>query len=551
MNKPIAHLPPVLGAVIIAVAAAVTLPVTTIAAQSSAPDSPAALPAAHHDPHVVQAAGQIAGQVAGQVLAATATVDINDGSFSPKALTVAAGTTVTWTNRGSDPHTVTGAAFDSGRVNARGTFSFTFAIAGTFSYVCSFHSEMTGTVVVTGGAAVSARPTPSTPPPSGVRPSPTAPPAAGGTTITMSDNSYSPASLTVAAGTTVTWVNRGTAMHSVTTNDALFHSGLLSPGQSFSYTFGTPGRYPYLCAIHPAMIGTIVVTGVAATPTASASAPPALPAPPPAAAPANAPAAPASASSTTIVIGENNFTPGLTTVVAGTTVVWVNHGLVKHTVTSSGPTPFDSGTLSTDGRFSVNFGQPGRYPYSCEFHAGMSGVIEVLGVRSAPSAGSAPDPVAAPTSAPPIVALVPSDGAHVLITDNAFDAPKIVVSAGTTVNWMNHGQAKHTVTFSTGPNSDLLAAGQAFARRFDVPGTYPYVCALHPGMTGTIEVTAAAAIPAPALVAASGGPIAATTDQKAPPAGPSAILILLAIVLGCAMAIGIGGFFAVRGLAAE
>jgi hypothetical protein len=70
-------------------------------------------------------------------------------------------------------------------------------------------------------------------------------------------------------------------------------------------------------------------------------------------------------------------------------------------------------------------------------------------------------------------------------------------------------------------------------------------------MTGTIEVTAAAAIPAPALVAASGGPIAATTDQKAPPAGPSAILILLAIVLGCAMAIGIGGFFAVRGLAAE
>jgi plastocyanin len=64
---------------------------------------------------------------------------------------VAVGTTVTWTNNDSAPHTVTqsgGGGFQSGAINQGGTFSFTFDTAGTFDYFCEFHPNMTGTITV-------------------------------------------------------------------------------------------------------------------------------------------------------------------------------------------------------------------------------------------------------------------------------------------------------------------------------------------------------------------------------------------------------------------
>jgi plastocyanin len=64
---------------------------------------------------------------------------------------VAVGTTVTWTNNDSAPHTVTqsgGGGFQSGSIDQGGTFSFTFEEAGTFEYFCEFHPNMTGTVTV-------------------------------------------------------------------------------------------------------------------------------------------------------------------------------------------------------------------------------------------------------------------------------------------------------------------------------------------------------------------------------------------------------------------
>lgn len=78
------------------------------------------------------------------------TVSIENFSFAPNASTVPAGTTVTWTNNDTVPHTVTSTdnAFNSGNINPGETFSFTFADAGTFTYVCSYHPNMTGSVVV-------------------------------------------------------------------------------------------------------------------------------------------------------------------------------------------------------------------------------------------------------------------------------------------------------------------------------------------------------------------------------------------------------------------
>jgi plastocyanin len=81
---------------------------------------------------------------------AAAEVKIDNFSFGPVALTVAAGTTVTWTNRDDIPHTVvsTDGAFKSKVLDTDEKFSYKFAKAGTFAYFCSIHPKMTGKVVV-------------------------------------------------------------------------------------------------------------------------------------------------------------------------------------------------------------------------------------------------------------------------------------------------------------------------------------------------------------------------------------------------------------------
>lgn len=70
---------------------------------------------------------------------------------------------------------------------------------------------------------------------------------------------YSPATLSVPAGSSVTWRNTGSQAHSVTSQDLLFDSRLLDDGKSWSYTFDTPGTYRYFCVPNPVMKGVVVV----------------------------------------------------------------------------------------------------------------------------------------------------------------------------------------------------------------------------------------------------------------------------------------------------
>lgn len=78
-------------------------------------------------------------------------VNIDGFAFAPATLMVAVGTTVTWTNRDEEPHTVAASdgSFHSPGMGTGATFSHTFTDAGTFDYVCSIHPMMRGTVVVT------------------------------------------------------------------------------------------------------------------------------------------------------------------------------------------------------------------------------------------------------------------------------------------------------------------------------------------------------------------------------------------------------------------
>lgn len=79
-----------------------------------------------------------------------AEVKIDNFSFGPETLTVAVGTTVTWTNRDDIPHTVvsTGGVFKSKVRDTDEKFSYAFAKAGTYPYYCSVHPKMTGKIVV-------------------------------------------------------------------------------------------------------------------------------------------------------------------------------------------------------------------------------------------------------------------------------------------------------------------------------------------------------------------------------------------------------------------
>ncbi len=77
-------------------------------------------------------------------------VSIKNFAFSVGSLTVASGTTVTWTNNDAATHTVTAddGSFDSGNIAQGATYSKTFTTAGTYNYHCSIHTSMTAKVIV-------------------------------------------------------------------------------------------------------------------------------------------------------------------------------------------------------------------------------------------------------------------------------------------------------------------------------------------------------------------------------------------------------------------
>jgi len=146
--------------------------------------------------------------------------------------------------------------------NVTAKYSFVAKYAGVFEFVCTYHAQigMIGYLTVLPNAAY------------GEKVSAGHSGASGGSTVTVSmvpgaggntsiGKAYTPDPLTVVVGvnSTVTWVNNDIAPHTVTANDASFDSGNVSPGQSFTFTFTTPGTYQYHCVYHPWMTGTVIV----------------------------------------------------------------------------------------------------------------------------------------------------------------------------------------------------------------------------------------------------------------------------------------------------
>jgi amicyanin len=78
--------------------------------------------------------------------------------------------------------------------------------------------------------------------------------------VEIRDQGFNARSVTVKAGTTVTWVNHDDDTHTVTSTVDAFRSPGLDPDETFSHTFTKPGTYEYYCTLHPLMTGKVVVT---------------------------------------------------------------------------------------------------------------------------------------------------------------------------------------------------------------------------------------------------------------------------------------------------
>ena len=479
----------------------------------------------------------------------SASVHLAGARFAPSSVTVAVGATVTWLNDDGAKHTVTAddASFDSGTLNSGASFVHTFMAAGTYAYGCDFHGNMRGTIIVT---AASGSPTPppatqppatsppatqppATQPPAGSPPA-TQPPAITNASVTIVNNQFSAATVTVDVGSTVTWANNDTVTHTITADDGSFASGLVKKATSWSKTFTTAGTFTYFCEIHPEMTGTVIAKA------ADGTAPPAAPTTTtPTTTPASGPTSPASAgasagaASGSIVINDSGFTPASFHVALGGTVTFANSGKAMHTVTATDGS-FDSDMIKAGGAWSHTFTTAGSFSYNCILHPNMKGTIVVGGGGSGGGSGSvgSANGTSQSSAASGQVESASSAGTassaeatikdvNIDVADNKFNPNPATVAQGATVTWKLVGAAAHTVTADDQSfNSGLLKPGETFQQTFNTLGSFTYACLVHPGMTGTIEVVPPEEAAAAAPVSPSGGDTAA---QQAAATGTATI----------------------------
>jgi plastocyanin len=167
--------------------------------------------------------------IAGTTEAATVTVVVN-GGLTPQALTVVVGTTVTWQMTDGDKHRIRSvtapAEFDSGGIDPGGSYSRTFGSAGTITYRDEEHKDSaaySGTDHRRHERPDRSARTTTTPPPA--TPGPTTP--AGPAQIRIANRAFTPASISVATGSTVIWTNNDKDTHTVTSRTGAFDSGNL------------------------------------------------------------------------------------------------------------------------------------------------------------------------------------------------------------------------------------------------------------------------------------------------------------------------------------
>jgi plastocyanin len=446
---------------------------------------------------------------------AGATVTTPNLAFAPSTVTIQAGQVVTWEFSGA-VHNVTwlpGPVPSGGDVLDQAVGSVvqrTFPVAGVYSYECTRHNNMTGTVVVQSGqaqlftsvavapatasllvggtVALVATPLDQSGVPMVGLPAPVyqtsnaavatvdaggvvtaqgagsanigvtittgatthgatstiivTAPVPGGVTVTTPNLSFAPATVSIAAGATVTWQFSGNT-HNVTFSGAQPPGGNIPDqpaGASQSRTFVSAGSYGYVCTRHSGMTGTIVVTGGGVA-----------------------------------VYSSLQVLPQSPSVVVGSTV------------------QVDATPLDQNGAVMAGLPAP-TYQSSNPLAATVSSTGLVTGVAAGSATITATLTSGATTHTGTAVVTVGTVAAATILTPGlTFNPDDVQIRPGETVVWQISGST-HNITFETiappGGNAGDAAPGTNVARTFTQAGDYKYFCSIHKnqGMNGKIRV---------------------------------------------------------------
>jgi plastocyanin len=324
-------------------------------------------------------------------------------------------------------------------------------------------------------------------------------------TVEMADMAFTPASVTITPGSTVTWTNNDTVPHIVSFGDQGPQSSeVIDPGATFSAIFEEPGSFSYVCTLHPGMSGVVEVNDIAAAAGSGSTAASSDGTPPTTtdiAAPtgggeagADARLVGAGTPGVDIAQGEWALVPSTAEAPPGTiTFRFRNLGTVSHALRIRTPgsgsdrlewraeavAPGESGLLVADLA-------PGTYEIDCpveDGHGEHDGLgMEMLFTVRDGAAALAPLPgnISAPAGSE-------ASGTTAAIAAFAFEPAELRVPLGTAVTWTNNDPTAHTVTgdgFNTGP----LEQGTTGTVAFDTAGTFDYFCAIHPTMRGSVIV---------------------------------------------------------------
>ncbi len=228
--------------------------------------------------------------------------------------------------------------------------------------------------------------------------------------ISIANFAFSPATLTVSVGTTVTWTNSDAVAHTATSDSNAWNTPLIESGRSASVKFDQAGTFTYHCAVHPDMMATIIVQAQSTPIPPTASSVPATATPVPATtvvpAPTLAPAAPTPIPPTSTLVaptstpvplltstaqppagsvtvhakqvnGRYVFGPVKTRIRVGQTVIWKNATSASHTVTSTTKSWKYDKKLNPGSSLRYTFKKRGTYHYKCSYHPGMVGTVIV------------------------------------------------------------------------------------------------------------------------------------------------------------------------------
>ena len=122
--------------------------------------------------------------------------------------------------------------------------------------------------------------------------------------------------------------------------------------------------------------------------------------------------------------------------------------------------------------------------------AGAALTLSACGGGPPPAAAAQAPATPSPAATSPAAPASPVATTSVSIANFAFSPAAIMVKAGAAVTWTNQDQDAHTVAITGAPVSQPLQNGDTFTHVFAQPGTYSYLCTIHPYMRGMVVVTA-------------------------------------------------------------